>query len=254
MAEFKSYFGSNSNGPAKKLGDHLHSGISLTPFGKKTQNVYWAKGKYKKKAYKIKYIGNFNPEIYNLEGKINLIQVFSKNKLQQVWKVSYSVDEFWEALQGEESFSKKLWKKYNNFIGKLYKNNDIVVGGKGNDNLWGYKGNDKISGGNGQDILCGGKGNDKISGGSGNDILVGGIGKDILIGGSGKDIFKLSKGKGYDLIQDFKAKQDKIFIGSMNKIKLKNKGNDVYIYKGKDLLANVKGAKGDLSKKGKYFV
>ena len=36
--------------------------------------------------------------------------------------------------------------------------------------------------------------------------------------------------------------------------KLKNKGSDVYIYMGKDLLANVKGAKGDLSKKGKYFV
>jgi len=40
----------------------------------------------------------------------------------------------------------------------------------------------------------------------------------------------------------------------MKKLKLKNKGNDVHIYKGKDLLAKVKKAKGDLSKKGKYFV
>ena len=40
----------------------------------------------------------------------------------------------------------------------------------------------------------------------------------------------------------------------MKKLKLKNKGIDVHIYKGKDLLAKVKGAKGDLSKKGKYFV
>ena len=40
----------------------------------------------------------------------------------------------------------------------------------------------------------------------------------------------------------------------MKKLKLKNKGKDVYIYKGKDLLAKVKGAKGDLSKKGKYLV
>ena len=67
-------------------------------------------------------------------------------------------------------------------------------------------------------------------------------------------VFKLSKGRGYDLIQDFKDKQDKIYIGSMKKLKLKNKGSDVYVYMGKDLLANVKGAKGDLSKKGKYFV
>ena len=44
------------------------------------------------------------------------------------------------------------------------------------------------------------------------------------------------------------------FVGSMKKLKLKNKGKDVHIYKGKDLLAKVKGAKGDLSKKGKYFV
>ena len=40
----------------------------------------------------------------------------------------------------------------------------------------------------------------------------------------------------------------------MKKLKLKNRGNDVYIYKGKDLLAKVKKAKGDLSKKDKYFV
>ena len=40
----------------------------------------------------------------------------------------------------------------------------------------------------------------------------------------------------------------------MKKLKLKNKGKDVHIYKGKDLLAKVKGAKGDLSKKGKYLV
>ena len=47
----------------------------------------------------------------------------------------------------------------------------------------------------------------------------------------------------------FKNKQDRIFVGSMKKLKLKNKGKDVHIYKGKDLLAKVKGAKGDLSKK-----
>ena len=56
------------------------------------------------------------------------------------------------------------------------------------------------------------------------------------------------------MIQDFKNKEDKIFIGSMKKLKLKNKGKDVYIYKGKDLIAKVKGAKGDLSKKGKHLI
>ena len=40
----------------------------------------------------------------------------------------------------------------------------------------------------------------------------------------------------------------------MKKLKLKNKGKDTFIYKGKDLLAKVKGAKGQLSKKGQYLV
>ena len=40
----------------------------------------------------------------------------------------------------------------------------------------------------------------------------------------------------------------------MKKLKLKNKGNDVYIYKGKDLLAKVKGAAEELSRQGKYLV
>ena len=56
------------------------------------------------------------------------------------------------------------------------------------------------------------------------------------------------------MLEILKNKQDRIFVGSMKKLKLKNKGKDVHIYKGKDLLAKVKGAKGDLSKKGKYFV
>ena len=104
------------------------------------------------------------------------------------------------------------------------------------------------------DQIIGNDAKNNINGGSGNDTLLGGLGNDKLIGGEGKDIFKLSTGKGFDLIQDFKNKDDKIFFGSLKKLKVKNKGKDVYIYKGKDLLAKVKGAKGLLSKKGKFFV
>ena len=113
---------------------------------------------------------------------------------------------------------------------------------------------ENVNGGGGKDKLYGSKGSNILNGGTGNDLLVGGLGNDKLIGGKGKDIFKLSTGKGYDLIHDFKDKEDKIFIGSMKKLKLKNKGNDVYINKGKDLLAKVKGAKEDLTIKGKYIV
>jgi len=166
------------------------------------------------------------------------------------------------------------------------KGNDRLYGEAGNDQLIGGKGNDtavfssksnvvklsitktqntkdgldtligieNVNAGSGHDKIYGSKGSNILNGGKGNDLLVGGLGNDTLIGGKGKDIFKLSKGKGYDLIQDFKNKQDKIFIGSMKKLKLENKGKDVFIYSGKDLLAKVKKAKGLLSKKGKYLV
>ena len=113
---------------------------------------------------------------------------------------------------------------------------------------------ENVNAGSGNDKIYGSKGSNILNGGTGNDLLVGGVGNDKLIGGTGKDIFKLSTGKGYDLIQDFKNKQDKIYIGSSKKLKLKNKGKDVFIYSGNDLLAKVKKAKGLLSKKGKYLV
>ena len=52
MAEFVAYFGKNSNAPAKKLGDHLHSGISLTPFGKKQKMFFGVKVSIKRKNTK----------------------------------------------------------------------------------------------------------------------------------------------------------------------------------------------------------
>ena len=146
----------------------------------------------------------------------------------------------------------QLLSKSDKVIGSKYGDQFHSLGGA--DKIYGRRGNDKIYGSKGSNILNGGTGNDLLSGGSGNDQLIGGIGNDKLIGGKGKDIFKLSKGKGYDLILDFKNKQDKIFIGSVKKLKLKNKGKDVLIYKGKDLLAKVEGGKGLLSKKGKYLV
>ena len=191
-------------------------------------------------THKISYIGKFNySSHYNLlQSKIYGYKHYINNKINETLKgVSFK---FGEAEQAS-------WKvkDANKWMSKILKKNDTLTGSKANDSLWGYAGNDKIYGGSGNDIL---------NGGNGNDLLDGGKGKDQLIGGSGKDIFKLSTGKGYGLIKDFKNKQDKIYIGSIKKIKLKNKGEDVFVYSGKDLLAKVKKAKGFLSKKGKYLV
>ncbi|WP_019500309.1 beta strand repeat-containing protein [Pseudanabaena sp. PCC 6802] len=66
-------------------------------------------------------------------------------------------------------------------------NDDIIVGGTGNDSLTGTAGNDTISGLGGLDTLSGLAGNDSINGGDGNDILIGGLGNDTLLGGNGND-------------------------------------------------------------------
>ena len=194
-------------------------------------NIISFKFKGKGGTHKISYIGKFNySSHYNiLQSKIYGYKHYINNKINETLTgVSFTLG---EAEQASWSV-----KDANKWMSKILKEKDTLTGSKANDSLWGYAGNDKIYGGSGNDILCGG------------------LGKDKLIGGKGKDIFKLSKGNGHDLILDFKNKQDKIFIGSIKKLKLKNKGKDVYIYSGKDLLAKVKGAKGDLSKKGKYLV
>ena len=54
MAKFITYFGNNSNAPAK-AGDHLHSSPFIDAYGKKTEKVLLGKGKFKKTKYKVKY-------------------------------------------------------------------------------------------------------------------------------------------------------------------------------------------------------
>ena len=53
---------------------------------------------------------------------------------------------------------------------------------------YGYTGNDTMFGAAGQDTLYGGAGDDHLYGGDDNDILYGGSGKDYLYGGTGNDI------------------------------------------------------------------
>lgn len=69
-----------------------------------------------------------------------------------------------------------------------------IVGGTGNDSLYGRSGNDTI---------LGGKGNDKLYGSNGDDVLTGGKGNDSLWGDDGADTFIYSSGDGKDVIYGF---------------------------------------------------
>ena len=82
---------------------------------------------------------------------------------------------------------------------------DNIIGGTGNDNIFGFEGadtlegnsgNDNIVGDDGNDLLFGENGNDTLDGGAGNDFLFGQNDDDELNGGTGSD--RLNGGAGSD--------------------------------------------------------
>ncbi|MBR0060069.1 MAG: hypothetical protein IJP68_01175, partial [Selenomonadaceae bacterium] len=125
------------------------------------------------------------------------------------------------------------------------KGNDSILGGAGSDSLFGETGNDKLFGEAGDDLLSGGKGNDSILGGAGNDLLFGELGNDkiwgeagndtlfgnkgndSLWGGAGKDVFYFESGDGKDVIADYAADDDKIFLASGSIDKVMMSGSNV---------------------------
>jgi Ca2+-binding RTX toxin-like protein len=69
-----------------------------------------------------------------------------------------------------------------------------------------------ITGNRDDNQLFGGGGGDRLVGNAGNDTLDGGAGRDGLIGGDGSDVFVLRDVKTPDVIRDFVAGEDQIWI------------------------------------------
>jgi Ca2+-binding RTX toxin-like protein len=82
--------------------------------------------------------------------------------------------------------------------------------------LVGGQGNDRIFGSNMNDVLSGNDGNDWLSGLAGNDELYGGNGQDVLLGGSGID--KLDGGLNVDRLVDIDGGFDTIIPQPINAI------------------------------------
>jgi Ca2+-binding RTX toxin-like protein len=85
----------------------------------------------------------------------------------------------------------------------LFRGNDALIGGVGNDDLYSYTGNDTIEAGTGFDRIWAGSGDDYAQGGyngdqiygeEGNDDLRGGNGLDLIVGGLGNDTIRGAKG------------------------------------------------------------
>ncbi len=88
---------------------------------------------------------------------------------------------------------------------------DDLSGGAGNDELYGGYNNDLLFGESGDDKLYGELGNDYMDGGKGNDKLIGSAGFDTLTGGEGKDSFYLLD-TSKDTLRDFSPKYDTVYL------------------------------------------
>jgi Ca2+-binding RTX toxin-like protein len=97
-------------------------------------------------------------------------------------------------------------------VGDSSGGNDTLIGGAGDDDLYGDGGNDSLDGGLGDDTLDGGFGSDTLVGGAGDDFLFAFKGKDVLTGGAGSDLFGFSLrddvGQSSFTFADFKPTED----------------------------------------------
>ena len=100
---------------------------------------------------------------------------------------------------------------------------DILIGGEGNDQMFGDGGDDQFFAGAGDDTMSGGSGNDYFEGGSGDDTIDGGAGHDYIQGGDGAD--QLTSGAGYDEFVYTNINQST--TTSRDSIKDFTKGNDI---------------------------
>jgi Ca2+-binding RTX toxin-like protein len=100
---------------------------------------------------------------------------------------------------------------------------ECLVGGGGNDTLYGTKYGNIIHGGAGNDTIFGRGGIDYLTGGAGDDVLVGGADRDRMRGSEGADIFRLESlsdsapGWRRDVIVDFDgAEGDRIDLSLLD--------------------------------------
>lgn len=110
-----------------------------------------------------------------------------------------------------------------------------AVGSSHDDVISGSAADNSLSGGDGADTLSGLAGVDNIFGYAGDDVLIGGAGDDVLSGGSGADEFRFEGGSGADalaraaslgtdLIDDYDASEDDLFMLSDADFSLGNAG------------------------------
>lgn len=119
-------------------------------------------------------------------------------------------------VEGKTTFG--VGNELDNIIEARWNNDHSIavslLGGAGNDQIYGNDAGNGIYGEDGNDFLYGYGGNDVIVGGAGNDLIDGMNGSDIMVGGAGADTFVINTyGADIDYILDFEHGIDKIQVG-----------------------------------------
>ena len=116
---------------------------------------------------------------------------------------------------------------------------DRILGGAGDDRIYGGGETDTLSGGDGNDSIWGGTGADRMLGDAGDDEMHGGAGSDMLNGGDGDD--EIRGDAGSDTLEGSSG-DDYIYGGKGDDLLLGGQGDD-YLYggKGDDMLLGAEG-------------
>jgi putative cell wall-binding protein len=102
---------------------------------------------------------------------------------------------------------------------------DCIIGGQGDDSLWGYGANDRIEGGSGNDTVIAGDGDDIITDSFGDDNLKGGWGNDAINTGPGiDDLVTASHGDDFIVLVADNVKT--VFAGTGDDVVLGGTGRD----------------------------
>ena len=121
-----------------------------------------------------------------------------------------------------------------------------IRGTKRADQITGSEKNDYVIARGGDDTILTYDGNDKIKAGRGDDTITSGTGMDQVWGGRGKNVFVTENGspsdpkEGYMKIMDFKDGDIIEFCGCAS-AKLEQRGKHVWLVKGDDVKAVIKG-------------
>lgn len=115
---------------------------------------------------------------------------------------------------------------------------DVILAGRGNDQIRAAGGDDYVNGNRGNDLIGGGRGDDHLYGNDGddilrgrgdNDILQGGRGSDTLSGNQGADTFYFTSadfggGPSVDVIRDYRPNQGDQIVDITGRLQIEHVG------------------------------